>query len=480
VIKEQTRLIVLATVLLDLLALILSFQATYLLRDRILTAALPGAFPQGLFELRRYLWMYAVILPAWVGLFFALRLYSSARLTTFRRLLLDLARANAIGLGAVVAAAYLAKVQDISRSFLVLFGFVSLLLLAGGRLLLRAALRRAGAAGDLAVRHVLIVGTGEQAIDFARLVERNARWGLSLLGLLAPRGGGEAPRGPVAGFPVLGTVDDLERILHDRVVDEVIFVVPGRMLGEFEEAFLLCEDLGVNARIAVEMFPHLIARAQLEEFQGRPLLTFTTTSTNALALAVKRLIDLTAGMALFLIFLVPGLALAAAIKLDSPGPVLFTQVRSGLHGRRFRMYKFRSMVAGAEAQRDRLQARNEMEGPVFKMRRDPRVTRVGRLLRRTSLDELPQLLNIIKGDMSLVGPRPPIPAEVEKYARWQRRRLSMKPGVTCLWQVSGRNEVDFEEWMRLDLRYIDSWSLWLDLKILLRTIPAVLSGRGAS
>ena len=262
-------------------------------------------------------------------------------------------------------------------------------------------------------------------------------------------------------------------------MDEVIFVVPGRMLGEFEETFLLCEDLGINARIAVGMFPHLIAKAQLEEFQGRPLLTFTTTSTNTLALGLKRLLDLSAGLALLLLLGLPGLAIALAIKLDSEGPVLFSQVRSGLHGRQFRMHKFRSMVADAESRRDQLESVNEMDGPVFKIRDDPRITRVGRLLRRTSLDELPQVLNIIKGDMSLVGPRPPIPAEVERYQRWQRRRLSMKPGITCLWQVSGRNQVDFEEWMRLDLRYIDSWSLWLDFKILILTIPAVLTGRGA-
>ena len=478
-IKEQTRLIASATVLLDLLALILSFQAAYVLRDQFLTAVFPRQFLSGLFPLESYLWMYAVILPTWVGLFFALRLYSSARLMTYRRLLLDLAKANAVGLGAIIAAAYLMKLQDISRSFLVLFGVVNLLFISGGRLLLRATLRHYRS-GGLVRRHVLIVGTGPDALEFADLVERNSAWGLFLLGLVVERAREGGNPDEIGGRPVLGDVSDLERIFSDRVVDEVIFVVPGRMLGEFEESFLLCEDLGINARIAVGMFPHLIAKAHLEEFQGRPLLTFTTTSTNTFALALKRLLDLAMGSILFLILAIPGAVIAAAIKLDSPGPVLFEQVRSGLHGRRFRMYKFRSMVQDAESRRRQLEEENEMDGPVFKIKRDPRITRVGRLLRRTSLDELPQILNIIKGDMSLVGPRPPIPAEVEKYRRWQRRRLSMKPGVTCLWQVSGRNQIDFEEWMRLDLRYIDSWSLWLDLKILLRTIPAVLMGRGAS
>ncbi|MGD8375002.1 MAG: sugar transferase [Acidobacteriota bacterium] len=478
-IKEQTRLLATATVLFDVLALILSFEAAYVIRDRVLTAVAPDRFPAGLFQPERYLWMFAVILPAWVTLFFAFRLYSSARLMTFRRLLADLVQANAIGLGIVLAAAYLLKEQDISRSFLVLFGIVNLVFIAGSRLFLRAMLRRYRS-GGLVRRHVVIVGTGPEAQEYADLVEQNRAWGLSLIGLIRERADDTAGPGRIGGRPVLGHVRDLERIFSEHVVDEVIFVVPGRMLGEFEESFLLCEDLGINARIAVGMFPHLIAKAQLEEFQGRPLLTFTTTSTNTFALALKRLFDLTVGLLLFAVLLIPGLLIALAIKLDSRGPVLFAQVRSGLHGRRFRMYKFRSMVQDAEARRAELEARNEMDGPVFKMRRDPRVTRVGRLLRRTSLDELPQILNIILGDMSLVGPRPPIPAEVNRYRRWQRRRLSMKPGVTCLWQVSGRNQVDFEEWMRLDLRYIDSWSLWLDLKILMRTIPAVLTGRGAS
>jgi lipopolysaccharide/colanic/teichoic acid biosynthesis glycosyltransferase len=173
------------------------------------------------------------------------------------------------------------------------------------------------------------------------------------------------------------------------------------------------------------------------------------------------------------------LACALAVRLTSSGPILFAQRRVGLNGRTFRLYKFRSMFADAETRRAHLQHLNEMSGPVFKMKRDPRVTAVGRSLRRLSLDELPQLWNVVRGDMSLVGPRPPIPEEVQGYVRWQRRRLSMKPGLTCLWQVNGRNQVGFDEWMKLDLAYIDNWSLKLDLQILLRTIPALLQARGA-
>jgi exopolysaccharide biosynthesis polyprenyl glycosylphosphotransferase len=230
----------------------------------------------------------------------------------------------------------------------------------------------------------------------------------------------------------------------------------------------------------MNIFPHTRAAVQLEELDGMPILTYSTTPTNVLQLFAKRAIDVTVSVSLLVIALPVILAIAAAIKLSSSGAVLFRQTRCGLNGRVFTLYKFRTMVEDAEHRRRDLQHLNEMDGPVFKLRRDPRVTVVGRWLRRFSLDELPQLWNVLRGDMSLVGPRPPIPEEVAQYQRWQRRRLSMKPGLTCLWQISGRNEVDFDRWMQLDLEYIDSWSPMLDFKILLKTIPAVLSGRGAS
>jgi exopolysaccharide biosynthesis polyprenyl glycosylphosphotransferase len=279
---------------------------------------------------------------------------------------------------------------------------------------------------------------------------------------------------------VLGTLDDLERICNQRVVDEVIFVVPGKIVSDLEDVFLMCEELGVNARIAVGMFPHLIARASLEEFVHIPLLTFTTKPTSWFALGVKRVIDLGIAWTTVLAGLPLWLLIALIIKVGSKGPIFFCQERCGLNGRRFTMYKFRSMVVDAESRLQEVAKLNELSGPVFKARNDPRVTRVGRILRRGSLDEIPQLLNVIKGDMSVVGPRPPLAIEVDKYERWQRRRLSMKPGLTCLWAIRGRTLIPFEQWMAMDLEYIDNWSLGLDLRILVQTVPAVFSGRGAS
>jgi exopolysaccharide biosynthesis polyprenyl glycosylphosphotransferase len=251
-------------------------------------------------------------------------------------------------------------------------------------------------------------------------------------------------------------------------------------LGRFEDVFLLCEEVGVKTRLVLDFFPHVLARVELEELEGTPLLTFSTTPEDDLAFLLKRSLDVALSVAIGVVSIVPLAVAAVLIKLTSRGPVLFRQTRCGLNGRPFTLLKLRTMVEGAESRLGDVRHLNEHDGPVFKAAKDPRVTWFGRLIRRFSFDELPQVWNVLKGEMSLVGPRPPLPEEVARYERWQRRRLSMKPGVTGLWQVSGRNDItDFDEWLQLDLAYIDNWSLSLDAKILLRTIPTVLSGKGA-
>ena len=230
----------------------------------------------------------------------------------------------------------------------------------------------------------------------------------------------------------------------------------------------------------MDFFPQLRSEISLEQLGRYSMLTFSSTPENEYLLSLKRAIDLV--LALVLLVLASPVMIAAAIliRLTSPGPVIYRQWRCGLNGRQFWLYKFRSMYVGSEQDQHLLAHLNEKDGPVFKIARDPRATWVGRLLRKTSLDELPQLFNILRGDMSFVGPRPPLPQEVAQYETWQRRRLRMKPGLTCLWALEGRNELNFARWMKLDMEYIDNWSLALDFKILLRTIPRVLSGRGAS
>ena len=236
----------------------------------------------------------------------------------------------------------------------------------------------------------------------------------------------------------------------------------------------------MRTRVVMDIFPHVHSRVYLDRFSGIPLLTFSAAPHDELRLFVKRAIDVAASLVALVVLTVPFALLAAVVKLTSTGPVIFRQMRCGLNGRRFTFYKFRSMVDRAETMKAELDHLNEKDGPVFKIADDPRLTAVGRYLRRFSIDELPQLWNILRGDMSLVGPRPAVPSEIEHYATWQRRRLRMRPGLTCLWAVRGRDRLDFDTWMRLDLEYIDTWSLGLDLKIILQTIPRVLAGRGAN
>jgi exopolysaccharide biosynthesis polyprenyl glycosylphosphotransferase len=286
---------------------------------------------------------------------------------------------------------------------------------------------------------------------------------------------------PMAVDPDLevGGLMELKQIIEDRVVDDVIFAIPVVESLSCEREIGWCEEVGVTVHLRADLVRTLFARMYPSDLDGTPMLTISATPRQPAALLLKRVIDLMASSAALIalapVFLVTGIL----VKSSSRGPVFFRQRRVGLNGRHFILYKFRSMYQDAEDRRAALESRNEMTGPVFKIKHDPRITPLGKWLRRFSIDELPQFWNVLRGDMSLVGPRPPIPEEVKKYERWQRRRLSMKPGITCLWQVSGRNGVAFDDWMRLDLAYIDTWSLRLDVQILLRTVPVVLTARGA-
>ncbi len=347
-----------------------------------------------------------------------------------------------------------------------------LLLTLGSRIVWRAAAQ--ATRSGYAARRYAIVGTGGIAREVVEAVDANPDWGLRFAGFVRLEGSSEGSRGPF-----LGSLSQLGRILENEVVDVVIFAVPRERLGEVERSVHICEEQGVEVRISLDILRFGPGRMTVADMDGVPMLAFNRTPSDALALGLKRAFDIVMS-ALVMIVLAPLLAaIAIAIRLDSPGPVFFRQRRVGQNGRAFDMLKFRSMYRDAEQRLDALRAHNEMSGPVFKMANDPRVTKVGRFLRRTSLDEFPQFLNVLTGEMSIVGPRPPIPGEVRQYKRWQRRRLSMKPGITCIWQISGRNNIDFDRWMELDLQYIDGWSLWGDIEICFKTIPAVLTARGA-
>jgi len=326
-------------------------------------------------------------------------------------------------------------------------------------------------------RNMIIVGDDQRALDFAQMVERSRWWGIKILGFVTLEPG-KSLEAIKKRYDLLGSLDDLQKIVLKEAVDEVVFLVTRKKLDELEDLFLFLEDVGISVRVALNFFPNVIARTYITSLRGVPLLSFSTIPGEGLPLLIKAAMDRVGSVVLLLLFSPLFVAVPILIKISSPGPVFWRQVRCGLNGRKFVMYKFRSMVMDAEDKKKMLDSLNEMDGPVFKIKNDPRITFIGRLLRKTSIDELPQLINILRGDMSLVGPRPPLPEEVEQYERWQRRRLSMKPGLTCLWQVNGRNKVDFEHWMKMDLDYIDNWRLELDFKILLKTIPVVLTCKG--
>ena len=418
----------------------------------------------GIAPFRSYKWLYLVIMPLFPFVLDINGYYDLAQRARPRQTLWILIKSVSLSTLLLIATMYFFQMNWLSRGVIVMFGVFSMVALYAKDYIMRAYLRT-DALRRRVTRPVVIVGSEERIAEFETLLEEHPEWNLDVVARLDPS---------------RESLQTLPEMLHNRPVSCVVFNVAQTYFSEVEKAILACEVEGVEAWLVADFVKTSIARAEVDDFYGTPLLVFRTTPEVSWQLICKRLIDVV-GASVGLLVLGPlvMLPVAIAIRLTSPGPILFRQRRSGLHGRLFTMYKFRSMVSNAEMIRAELVAFNEMTGPVFKIADDPRVTPLGRFLRRTSIDELPQLWNVLMGEMSLVGPRPPIPDEVQQYDAWHRRRLSMKPGLTCLWQISGRNKIAFDQWMKLDLQYIDNWSLWLDLKILMRTIPVVFSGLGA-
>ncbi len=428
-------------------------------------------------DIHSYLWLLLIILPLWIGMLQIMGGYRELRVKSFRRTSGALLKANALSLLFFGSAIFLLKISFVSRTFMAIFFFLSAGLLCLERAVL-IQLWRSLARRDFFQRKVLVVGTGRRAQTLIGAIYNRKDWGLHLVGLVDNDPGLVGQE--VADTKIIGTLDEIPRIIEEQVIDEVMFAVPRNWMSHIEPTVLHCERVGVRATIAADLFNLNFAKVHAAEIDGLPLISFDATPVDQWQLAIKRIGDVLFAVTA-LIFLLPFFALAACvIKLTSPGPVFFRQVRIGLNGRQFVLYKFRSMVADAEARQKELQHLNELEGPVFKISNDPRFTTIGKWLRKTSIDELPQLWNVLRGELSLIGPRPAVPQEVSQYEPWQRRRLSMRPGITGHWQVNGRNQIkDFNQWMRLDLEYIDRWSLGFDFRIILKTIPTVLLGTGA-
>ena len=366
---------------------------------------------------------------------------------------------------------------ELSRPFLALFAGYSWVLLCLFRL-------SAGSLVGVVRREfggphfVMIVGLGERARKLGEELERSSQYGIKLLGFLAETPTEERLIRLSADYQVF-PIEDLPRMLRRQVIDEIVFAVGSERLADLEEVFLLCDEEGVRTRVAVDFFPHVNSKVHLDELGATPLLTFSAAPHDEIRLLVKRITDVVLAATGIVVLLPFMILIALLVRITSRGPAIFRQERCGLNGRKFTFYKFRSMCYNAEELKPGV-AHLSRRDTAFKIPNDPRLTPIGRYLRKFSIDEWPQLWNILRGDMSLVGPRPAVPDEVEQYKQWQRRRLRMRPGLTCLWALAGRDNLDFETWMRMDMQYIDNWSLGLDWKILLLTIPRVLIGHGAS
>jgi len=476
VFARRSKLLSTVTLLHDLAVTCVAFGVAYLLRSLLVHFDFFSQHFPGIYPFSHYLPLLAAFLLVWAVVGYFSTFYRDLELSNPVGLIFNIVNQLGIVLVVIYAGLYLLRRTDISRTYVLLIGAVDFVLLLVGRGISYAA--AAWMRDKLGRYHyLLIVGCGKSAREIAAMIQASRAMGLRLVGFVDPDSG-DGPAENIGRYQVF-PIDDLGQILQKKVVDEVVFAVGLQELARLESVIQHCADVGVKTRLQLEFLPAAYSRIYLEKFRDIELLSLSSAPDSELRLFFKRSFDVVLS-AVALLLLSPVLAsIAAMIRITSSGPVLFRQTRCGLGGRRFTLYKFRSMINDAEQMRAELHLLNELDGPVFKMSDDPRITTVGRWLRRFSLDELPQLWNVLRGEMSFVGPRPAVPEEVAQYQDWQRRRLRMRPGLTCTWVLEGRSHVDFNRWMQLDLKYIDNWSLWLDLKIFLRTIPIVLSGRGA-
>jgi exopolysaccharide biosynthesis polyprenyl glycosylphosphotransferase len=413
---------------------------------------------------------------AWVSLLAANGLYRPSARWSMRSTAAGVVAAAALLALGMLAALFLLDLTDVSRLALLAIFPAQAAVTIASRVALRAVLR-AVPRRSRNPRSLLIIGTGPDAVAFAARIRDRWDLGLHVAGFLGAEPVGEPAAS--AAMPHLGTTDLLPDILRERVIHEVAICLPLEERELIDQVYRLCADEGKTIRIPVQLPVEALAGAVVEDLDGMPILSLASAPDHVAGLAMKRAIDI-AGAVVGLVLLSPVFALSAiAIAATDGRPVIFRQQRVGVHGRRFSIVKFRTMTRNADAQRAALRAHNEIEGGAsFKMTNDPRITPIGRLLRKTSIDELPQLWNVLRGEMSLVGPRPHPLDDVAGYSGWHRRRLTMKPGITGLWQIAGRQEASFDRWVEMDLEYIDRWSIWLDLRLILQTIPAMLRAEG--
>ncbi len=468
--------------LFDLALLIASFAMATM---PILARVGPVSFAQFLsmrIKLQNLVVLFA-LLCFWHIIFTMFGLYSSKRLASRKKEVFDVVKATTLSSAVLAIGSVVIGFRMVTPAFVVTFWACSTLAVASTRLALRTWLRRFRARGHN-LRNMLIVGTNRRALEFAKTIQARPELGYSILGFADTDWAGSEEL-KQNGYEVLCDLESLPQFIRHTVVDEIVLALPIRSFHSNSAQLVeLCEQQGIIVRLMADLFDIKTARDRGDEFGQSTFLMPYTVTAEGWPLTVKRIIDFTVSAALLILLGPLLLTTAILIKLTSPGPVFFVQKRVGYNKRPFYICKFRTMVADAETKLRDIEHLNEVTGPVFKIKNDPRLTTIGAFLRRTSIDELPQLFNVLLGDMSLVGPRPLQVRDYDLFTKhgedWQRRRFSVRPGITCLWQVNGRSSLPFEQWMELDLQYVQQWSLWLDFEILARTIPAVFKGSGAA
>lgn len=463
--QQQVRVINNFLMILDALAILLGGYVAYILR-RFLS--------EGHWNIKIEPFLFSVGLVIMVNNYIMGRigLYSDRRPTSYFNILISVFKAIVIDFLILGAAIFMFKITYYSRAFFLFFASFSYLFIVIERFLVQTYLEKF-ARKRLHARNLIVVGDEKRGKIVAEALEKQLSWGHKILGRLTLESESSSK-------DVIGQLKDLPKILLKLPVDEVIFALGGQRDIKLSQYLDLCRKMGIEARILPALWSPESPSLCAETIQGIPFLTLGVTKINAAGLLYKRILDIIGGLVGTFLFLLMYPFVAIAIKLDSPGPVLFKQKRVGQHGRTFTLYKFRTMYVDAEERKKELMAQNIMKGPMFKIENDPRITRVGRFLRKTSLDEFPQFINVLKGEMSLVGTRPPTLEEVEKYELWHWRRLTLKPGITGLWQISGRSKItDFDKIVELDCKYLENWKFRDDIKIILKTIWVVLKRKGA-
>jgi exopolysaccharide biosynthesis polyprenyl glycosylphosphotransferase len=471
-----------ATKLFDMALMIVSFGVATLPH---LAAGGPVSFAKFLelrIKLQNFI-IFAGLLWTWQFIFGLLGLYGSKRLTSRVAEAIDVIKATSLVALVLLSSSLLLRFRMVTPEFVAIFWTFNTVVAVLSRVAIRTFLRRLRLRGRDS-RNMVIIGSNQRAIEFAKTLESKPELGYRIIGFADEEwaGTGELRKN---GWALVCNLEDLRTFLRRSVVDEVVLAVPMRSFHDLaSDVAVMCEEQGIILRVLSDLFNLKSKRPLAEDFEGSALITHSMNVEDGWPMAVKRGLDCTLSL-LALVALAPVLLLTAIlIKLTSPGPVFFVQRRVGLSKRTFAIYKFRTMVVDAEDKLREIEHLNEISGPVFKIKNDPRLTPIGKVLRKTSIDELPQLFNVLSGDMSLVGPRPLQLRDYELFTEagedWQRCRFSVRPGITCLWQVNGRSSLPFHKWMELDLQYVRNWSLWLDLQILARTIPAVLRGSGAA